>query len=158
MVTHHPLHGSGRAAFPHPALASGHDAKSPQGVGVTDAGRGQPAVDEPPHPVPEDLAVLAAPRQRAMPEPAHLKPEPMERRAVHAEKTNGSDPLNIPPGYTRDRSCGSIPTVGLPHSYPATESAAISLNGTIRTSRSSLVDTESRSIVRFEATSGQSAA
>ena len=32
MVTHDPLHGSGRAALPHPALASGDDAKSPQGM------------------------------------------------------------------------------------------------------------------------------
>ena len=82
MVTHNPLHRSGRAAFPHPA-ASGDDAKSPQGIGVTDAGRGQPAVDKPPHPVPEDSAILAAPRQDAMPEPTHLKPKQVKRRAVH---------------------------------------------------------------------------
>jgi hypothetical protein len=29
MITRSPLHRSGRAAFPHPALASGDDAKSP---------------------------------------------------------------------------------------------------------------------------------
>jgi len=28
-ITEHPLHGSGRADFPHPALASGDDAKPP---------------------------------------------------------------------------------------------------------------------------------
>ena len=75
MIADHPLHRSGRAAFPHPALASGDDAKSPQRIGMTDAGRRQPAVDEPPHPVPAYAAVLAAPRQRAMPEPADLEPE-----------------------------------------------------------------------------------
>src|SRR6266568_29339 len=30
MVTHDPLHGSGRAALPHPALASGNDANAAQ--------------------------------------------------------------------------------------------------------------------------------
>jgi len=58
MVAHNPLHRSGRAGFPHPALALGDDAKSPERVRVTDAGRGQPAFDEPPHPVPEHAAVL----------------------------------------------------------------------------------------------------
>src|SRR2546426_2345008 len=80
MVAHHPLHGSGRADFPHPALASGDDAKPPQRIGMTDAGRRQPAVDEPPHPVPQHAAVLAAARQCAMPEPPDLEPKPMERR------------------------------------------------------------------------------
>ena len=83
MVAHNPLHGSGLAGFPHPALASGDDAKSPQGVGVTDAGRGQPAVNEPPHPVPGNAAVLAAPGQRAVPEPADLETEDVQRRSVH---------------------------------------------------------------------------
>jgi len=31
-----PLHGSGRAGFPHPALALGNDAHAPQGIGMTD--------------------------------------------------------------------------------------------------------------------------
>ena len=50
---------------------------------MTDASRRQPAVDEPPHPVPGDAAVLASSRQRAMPEPADLEPEQVQRRAVH---------------------------------------------------------------------------
>src|SRR5579864_3388695 len=82
-ITDHPLHGSGQADFPHPALALGDDAKSPQRVGMTDTGGRQPAVDEPLHPGPDDAAVLTAARQRAIPEPAHVKPEPMERRLVH---------------------------------------------------------------------------
>ena len=28
MITHHPLHGSGQAALPHPALALGQDAQA----------------------------------------------------------------------------------------------------------------------------------
>ena len=71
MVTHNPLHGSGRADFPHPALALGDDAKAAQRIVMVDANRREPAVNQPPHAVPEDAAVLAAPRQRAMPEPAH---------------------------------------------------------------------------------------
>src|SRR5436309_5752929 len=45
-IARNPLHGSGRAALPHPALASGDDAKSPQGIGMTYARRGQPPLDE----------------------------------------------------------------------------------------------------------------
>jgi hypothetical protein len=82
MVTHNPLHGSGRADFPHPALASGDDAKPPQRIGVADLGGRQVAVDESPHPVPKDPAILAPMRQRAMPESAHLKPENEERLSV----------------------------------------------------------------------------
>ena len=82
MVTHNPLHGSGRADFPHPALASGDDAKPPQRIGVADLGGWQVAVDESPHPVPKNPAILAAMRQCTVPESAHLKPEYQERMSV----------------------------------------------------------------------------
>jgi hypothetical protein len=59
MVTHNPLHRSGRAGFPHPALA-----------------------DQPPHAVPGNAAILAAPRQGVMPEPADLKPEHVQRGEI----------------------------------------------------------------------------
>jgi hypothetical protein len=36
VITHNPLHGSGQAAFPHPALALGDDAHAAQGIGMTD--------------------------------------------------------------------------------------------------------------------------
>jgi hypothetical protein len=83
MVAHNPLHRSGQAAFPHPALASGDDAKSPQGIGVADTGRRQPAVNEPPHSVPEHAAVLAPARQRTVPEPTDLESKEVQRRSVH---------------------------------------------------------------------------
>src|SRR5512136_3005817 len=83
MVAHDPLHGSGRADFPHPALASGDDAKPPQGIGVTDAGRWQPAVDEPPHALPEHSAVLATPTEHAVPESADRKAEGAQGWTVH---------------------------------------------------------------------------
>ena len=82
MVTHNPLHRSGRAGFPHPALALGDDAKPPQGIGMTHARRRQPAVNEPPHAVPRYAAGLTSSRERAMPEATHLKPKDVQRVAV----------------------------------------------------------------------------
>jgi hypothetical protein len=49
---------------------------------MTHAGRRQPAVNEPPHPVPPYAAVLASPRERAMPEAADLEPKDVQRVAV----------------------------------------------------------------------------
>jgi hypothetical protein len=71
MIAHNPLHGSGQAVLPHPALALGNDAHAAQRIGVTDSKKRQPAVDEAPHAFPEDATVLAAPRQRAMPESSY---------------------------------------------------------------------------------------
>src|SRR5713101_2395802 len=82
MIAHDPLHGSGRAALPHPALALGDDAHTAQGIGMTDDRQRQPAVDEAPHAIPTDAAVLTAPRQRAMPEPSHLEPKDPQRVLV----------------------------------------------------------------------------
>src|SRR6202049_4797146 len=82
-IAHDPLHGSGRAGFPHPALALGNNAHAPQRIGMTDRRQRQPASDETPHAVPEDAAVLAAPRQRAMPKPADSEPKNCQRRLVH---------------------------------------------------------------------------
>src|SRR6202140_4890306 len=83
MITHNPLHGSGRAVFPHPALALGDDAHAAQWIGMTDGGQRQPASDEAPHALPVDATVLAAPRQSAMPQPAHLESKERQRRVVH---------------------------------------------------------------------------
>ena len=85
MVAHDPLHGSGRAAFPHPALASGNDPKSPQGIRMTDAGRRQPTANEPLHPVPANTAGLATSRQRAVPGPTDLKPKQVEGPIVRRD-------------------------------------------------------------------------
>jgi hypothetical protein len=83
MITHNPLHGSGRADFPHPALAFGNNAHAAQGIGMTDSRQRQPASDEAPHTSPEHATVLAAPRQRAMPEPPRLESKKSQRRSVH---------------------------------------------------------------------------
>src|SRR5208337_2166637 len=61
VIAHDPLHGSGRAELPHPALASGDDAEAAQRVRMTDAGLGQPAFEEAPRPLPAHR-VLTAPR------------------------------------------------------------------------------------------------
>jgi len=82
MIAHNPLHGSGQAGFPHPALASGDDAHAAQGIGMTDERRRQPASDEAPHAVPEYATVLTAPRKRAMPEPPYLEPKNPQRVLV----------------------------------------------------------------------------
>ncbi len=82
MIAHNPLHGSGQAALPHPALALGDDAHAAQGIGMTDGRRRQPASDEAPHAIPRDAPFLAAPRQRAMPEPSHLEPKKPQRLLV----------------------------------------------------------------------------
>ena len=52
MVAQDPLYRSERAAFPHSALASGDDAKPPQGIGMTDPRGRQPVGNEALHPNP----------------------------------------------------------------------------------------------------------
>jgi len=83
MIADNPLHGSGQGGFPHPALALGDDAHASQGIGMTGARQRQPASEEAPHAIPEDTAILAAPRQHAMPEPSHLESDKLQRRCVH---------------------------------------------------------------------------
>src|SRR6266480_6694869 len=55
----------------------------PDGIGMTDERQRQPAVDEAPHAIPKDAAVLAASRQRATRELPHLKPKDSQRVLVH---------------------------------------------------------------------------
>jgi hypothetical protein len=43
MIAHDPLHRSGRAALPHPALALGRDGEAHARIGMTDTGRRKPA-------------------------------------------------------------------------------------------------------------------
>src|SRR6266853_4364688 len=83
MIAHNPLHGSGQAGFPHPALALGEDAHATQGIGMTEGRHRKPASDEAPHAIPKDAAFLAAPRQRAMPKPPYLESKDPQRVMVH---------------------------------------------------------------------------
>jgi hypothetical protein len=50
---------------------------------MTDSRQRQPASDEAPHTIPENAAVLAPPRQRAMPRPADSVSKKRQRRLVH---------------------------------------------------------------------------
>ena len=93
MVVHNPLHGSGRAGFPHPALALGDDAQSAQRISIVGANEGEPAINQLPHPVPGNATVLAAPRQRAMPEPAGLEPEDVQRHYIHGHAVVAEVPI-----------------------------------------------------------------
>src|SRR5216684_1808478 len=82
MIAHNPLHGSQRAGLPHWALASGDNAKSPQGIGMANAGRGQPAPKEPPHPLPGDTGSLA-PSPKLGFHRAQLRLQPRPDRLPH---------------------------------------------------------------------------
>jgi hypothetical protein len=83
MIARNPLHGSGQAGFPHPALALGDHAHAAQGIGMTDGRQWQPASDEAPHAIQQGAAVLAAPRQRTVPEPADSESKNRQRRLIH---------------------------------------------------------------------------
>ena len=67
MIAHDPLHGSGQAAFPHPALTLGDNAHAAERIRMIDANRRQPADDESMHPIPRDMAGLAATQKCAVP-------------------------------------------------------------------------------------------
>src|SRR4029077_17463115 len=70
-IAPYPPHGSVRADFPHTALSSGGDAQAARRIGMADAGRRQPAVDEPCHSFPRDASSLAPSSQYLVPELAH---------------------------------------------------------------------------------------
>jgi hypothetical protein len=59
-IAPHPPHRSGRAAFPHPALASGNDAQPSRGIGMIDTGGWQPVRKQMAHTPPAHPASLAA--------------------------------------------------------------------------------------------------
>ena len=106
-VTRNPLHGSQRAGLPHWALALGDNAKSLERIGMSDTWWWKPALDEPPHPLPVQPGGLAAPAQRAIPEPPYLETEREQRRPVHWHAVILEMPLNHPTqpcSHHRDRS------------------------------------------------------
>jgi hypothetical protein len=70
-ITPYPPRGSVRADFPHTALASGNDAHTAPGVGMVNAGRRQPAVNQPLHSLPGDASSLAPSSEDVVPELAH---------------------------------------------------------------------------------------
>src|SRR2546425_858113 len=83
MIAHNPLHGSGRAALPHPALALGNNAEAHEGIGMTDADGRQPPVDVASHPLPRQMMALAAALEGPPPKPADGRAEGANAAPVH---------------------------------------------------------------------------
>src|SRR5258705_10303354 len=80
------------------------------------AGRRQPPLDEPAHPLPGDVPCLTAPREGAVPEPAHPEPEHGERRAVRRHPIVADVPtynLTQPCPPRGDRIMPTPPELGL---------------------------------------------
>src|SRR5712691_5995174 len=115
MIAHNPPHGSQRAGLPHWALASGDNAKSPQGIGMANAWRRQPAPNEPPHPLPGDTGGLAPSPERAVPESPNLETEREQRRPIHGHPVVPQMPLHDraqPPAHYWDRCVQAPPKLG----------------------------------------------
>jgi len=70
---------------------------------MTDARHRQPAGDETPHAVPKDAAILATPRQRAIPEASHLERKEKQRRLVHGHSVIAdSEPMWVATSHSYD--------------------------------------------------------
>src|SRR6266571_7783498 len=81
-ITSHPLHRSGLAELPHPAPASGNDAKSPQWIRMMDTRPWQPAIEQTAHAFPSQPLPLTAPSQRAVPQTTNIEAKRIQRLQV----------------------------------------------------------------------------
>ena len=84
-IADHPLHRSGGAALPHPALASGGDGKAHAWIGMTDPRRRKPAGGVGAHAAPRQMVALTPTAQDAPPELDHRFPKRAQRRTVHRD-------------------------------------------------------------------------
>src|ERR1700730_7412150 len=84
-IANHPLHGAGRAALPHPALALGRDGEAHARIGMTDTWRRKPAGDVGTQAAPRQMVPLTPATQNAPPELAHRFPKRVQRVAVHRD-------------------------------------------------------------------------
>lgn len=96
-IADHPLHGSGRAALSHPALALGGDGEAHARIGMTETGWRKPAGDVGTHAAPRQMVALTPATQDAPPEPGHRFPERAQRRAVHRDTGGAVVPENDRP-------------------------------------------------------------
>jgi hypothetical protein len=83
MIAHNPLHRSGREALPHPAPASGTNAKTHPGIGMANPNRGKPSSDQSLHPLPRQTMPLASTPQYPTPKPSHSHPKGNETPTIH---------------------------------------------------------------------------
>ena len=81
-IADHPLHGSGRAALPHPALALGRDGEAHPRIGMADTWSREPAGDVCAHAAPRQMITLTPATQNAPPELGHRFPKRVQRGAV----------------------------------------------------------------------------
>ena len=83
MVAHNPLHGSGRAELPHPALASGNNAKALPRTRMTDASLRDPASHPALHLSPRHMGFLATASKNPPPNPSHGHAKVTDRHRAH---------------------------------------------------------------------------
>src|SRR2546426_6799053 len=86
MVAHNPLHGSGRAALLHPALALGNNAKALPRIRVTNVSLRDPASHSALHLSPGDTGFLATALKHPPPEPSHGHAKVTDRHRIHRHR------------------------------------------------------------------------
>ena len=94
MITHNPLHRSGLALLMHPALALGDDAKSPQGIRMTDFWFWKPFLNVPFHSLPSQSRLLASTLERVVPVSSHLESKADDCLIVHGNSVVTDVPSN----------------------------------------------------------------
>src|SRR5262249_7823318 len=83
MVAHNALLRSGRAALPHPAPASGYNAKAVPGIRVTDANLRKPTGHIALYSSPRQVSSLTTPFEHAPPNPTHRQSKVADRYRIH---------------------------------------------------------------------------
>src|SRR5438128_12338499 len=94
MVAHNPLHGSGRAALLHPALALGNNAKALPGIKVTNVSLRNPASYSSLHLSPGYTAFLATTLKHSPPEPSHGHAKVTDGDRIHRHRVVTHVPNN----------------------------------------------------------------
>jgi hypothetical protein len=82
MISHDPLHRSGLAALPHPALASGRDVEALARPGMVNADFRDPSIDEAVHTFPRERTCLTPATQSPAPRADHSFAKCTQPRAV----------------------------------------------------------------------------
>src|SRR6266545_2072938 len=94
MVAHNPLHGSGRAALLHPALALGNNAKALPGIRMTNVSLRDPASHSALHLSPGYTGFLAPALKHPPPQPSHGHAKVTDRHRLHRHRVIAHIPEN----------------------------------------------------------------